>query len=329
MEEADAQISLIDERLERKTHELRVLKEKMAASGDFDDEEFGRRGSVIGDGEDGEKTGRRGRMGLEWQREIAIRNRNETWNARQARLIAQKRLQFDVAKLQEERRLAEARSQRLSKMDMQRVEQYKFRVKTDLLNKNRERHIEMKEERWMEAQRMHTSQVLSEDDEKKEETFQRIKADREAKIAEFNRRLHSKRVLNRFMDVARAAREQKTKASQKAAVAREMEKLEEWKRSRDVEKAAAPPATCVIERYSIEKGDLDAKREEKIREREAARNERAVRRYRDAKERPLVGLGMGLQGATEKAIVRGDISLYYLSSIVQNDEESSDEEHIL
>merc|ERR1719387_2367644 len=194
----------IDDRLRRKSDELKFLESKMGAAGDFDI--TGGRGDED-DGDDGSK--RRGRMGLEWQREIAIRSRQENWNARQARLIAQKRLQFDVAKLQEERRLAEARSQRLAKMDMQRVEQYKLRVKTDLLNKDRERHIKKAEELRKERQVAHDARVQQEADLAKDELFKRIEACRQANLEKMNDRLKSKRVLNEWMDLSKMAREKK------------------------------------------------------------------------------------------------------------------------
>merc|ERR1719375_2313156 len=165
----------IDDRLRRKSEELKFLESKMGAAGDFD--VTGGRGD---EDEDGARTGTRGRLGLEWQREIAIRSRTENWNARQARLIAQKRLQFDVAKLQEERRLAEARSQRLAKLDMQRVEQYKFRVKTDLLNKNRERHITKKEETRHQTQTQHDHNIKLDYELEKQRSERRAEESREA-----------------------------------------------------------------------------------------------------------------------------------------------------
>jgi hypothetical protein len=339
--DADEKIAEIDERLSRKSNELFELRKQMHRMGDFDAKEplTGERkahgsspepdGGV--DDESGSKPMRqRGRLGLEWQREIAIRSRNENWNARQARLIAQKRLQFDVAKLQEERRLAEARSQRLAKMDMERVEQYKFRVKTDLLNKNRERHIARKEERWLEMKLQHDADIQLLFQEQKMDKETRIRDAREAWVGELNRRLDEKAKLKDFIAQAQAAKDGKVAEARKVATQYELDKLERWRESRRVERDdVGQMQTCCIERFEHVEDEREAKREAAIRKKEEARNARAVARNAATKARPKVGMGAKLKGTTEKAIVSGDISLYYLSSVIEGEEGSESEEHIL
>jgi len=108
---------------------------------------------------------------------------------------------------------------------------------------------------------------------------------------------------------------------------RELEKLADYHAMRQATRRDIVPSDeCCIERFPERKDERDAKREQKIREREAARNAKLTARWKASKERPLVGLGTQLQGTTESAVVRGDISLYYLSSVCDNrDTETSSE----
>jgi hypothetical protein len=321
IEEEQAKISDISAKLGRKEKELTALRKLMLEAGDLDND--GRRESSP----DSEFNGQRGRLGLDWQREVAIRNRTETWNARQARLIAQKRLQFDVAKLQEERRLAEARSERLAKLDMERVEEYKLRVKTDMMNKARNRYIKAKEDGWLDRKLLHDANLKHAAQQQSAELERRIEAQRAEKLADFNQRLDEQAAFREYLKQAQTAKAAKVQAARKEATERELEKLADYHAMRQATRRDIVPSDeCCIERFPERKDDRDAKREQKIREREAARNAKLTARWKASKERPLVGLGTQLQGTTESAVVRGDISLYYLSSVCDNrDTETSSE----